>query len=194
MKLPSRKTTLITAAAVGGVALLGAGAAVAVVGPDTATSVVRAGLDLDDDDTKITGTVKAPRGHSVLDDTQEEQALRQAATISAEEAATAATEAVPGSSVLENSLDEEDGFVVYEVEVRSAEGTVTEVVVDAGNGSVLAREVEDDDDDHQQPGQEQAPQPNAPQTGAPQTDAPQQGAPDAGQPQNQQPAQPAPTP
>ena len=158
MKLPSRKATLISVGTIAGVALLGGGVAVAVVGPQVATAAARSGLDLDDSDARITGTVEAPR-EIVEDDAKEAAALRAAATLSPEDAAKAATDHVPGSAVLTNSLDDEDGFVVYEVEVRGADGTVTEVTVDAGDGRVLATDIEDDDD-HYAP---VAPQPNQPQ-------------------------------
>jgi uncharacterized membrane protein YkoI len=50
----------------------------------------------------------------------------------------AALDAVPGE-VREVELESENGFVVYEVEVAANDGTLHEVVVDAGNGKVLAR-------------------------------------------------------
>jgi uncharacterized membrane protein YkoI len=50
----------------------------------------------------------------------------------------AALDAVPGE-VREVELESESGFVVYEVEVAGNDGTVHEVIVDAGNGEVLAR-------------------------------------------------------
>ncbi len=45
------------------------------------------------------------------------------------------------------SLENENGTVVYEVEVTRKDGTVEEVTVDAGNHKVLAREDEDDEAD-----------------------------------------------
>jgi uncharacterized membrane protein YkoI len=53
----------------------------------------------------------------------------------------AALDAVPGE-VREVELESESGFVVYEVEVAGNDGTLHEVVVDAGNGKVLAQETE----------------------------------------------------
>ena len=53
----------------------------------------------------------------------------------------AALGAVPGE-VRETELENESGFVVYEVEVAGKDGNFYEVVVDAGNGKVLAQETE----------------------------------------------------
>jgi uncharacterized membrane protein YkoI len=43
--------------------------------------------------------------------------------------------------------DEENGRQVIEVEVRGEDGREREVVIDAGNGSVITVEEEDDDHD-----------------------------------------------
>lgn len=41
------------------------------------------------------------------------------------------------------TLDDEDGFVVWEAEVTQKDGRVVEVLIDAGDGSVLAQETEE---------------------------------------------------
>jgi len=67
----------------------------------------------------------------------------------------AALDAVPGE-VRETELENEGGFVVYEVEIvdgaprparspRRPAGGLREVVVDAGNGEVLGQEIEEDE-------------------------------------------------
>lgn len=106
----------------------------------------------DADDTTVTGTVQAPPEETAPDgtevemtDAEEAAALEGLATITPEEAEAAALAAVPGTAS-EVELDDEDGFVVYEIEVNAADGSVTEVLVDAGDGSVLAQEAEDADD------------------------------------------------
>ncbi len=43
-------------------------------------------------------------------------------------------------------LENEGGFIVYEVEVAGNDGKLHEVVVDAGNGKVLAQETEQGED------------------------------------------------
>ena len=52
---------------------------------------------------------------------------------------------MPNATVSESELDEEDGYLVYEVELMQ-NGQEIEVVVDAGNGSILQIEREEDDD------------------------------------------------
>jgi uncharacterized membrane protein YkoI len=56
----------------------------------------------------------------------------------------AALDAVPGT-VKDAELGNENGFVVWEVEVQASDGTLQEVKVDAGNGQILAQEAEDDE-------------------------------------------------
>ncbi len=46
-----------------------------------------------------------------------------------------------GSSVVSATLESEDGYVVYEVVVKDAAGIQSEVIVDAGNGTVLKTEI-----------------------------------------------------
>lgn len=204
VKLPSRRTTTIAVAAVAGLALVGGGTAVAVVGPAKATAAVRDSLDLEDSDQLLTGTVQAPAENDSLTDAQEDAALQALATVTPQQATDAATGAVAGSSAVSTQIDEEDGFVVYEVLVASPDGTLTEVVVDAGNASVLAREVEDDDDERPvvQPGSVPAAPQSEPAQSDPAQSEPGQPEPaqpgaqpaDPGQPGSQQPGAPVATP
>jgi uncharacterized membrane protein YkoI len=94
---------------------------------------------------KWTGSIRVEGKHT-------EAELKQMAKITAAEAARAALAAVAGKAAdkkaVETELEVEHGFLVYEVEVRvNGQGGEHEVIVDAGNGKVLAQEVEDDDDD-----------------------------------------------
>jgi len=57
----------------------------------------------------------------------------------------AALGAVPGEAV-EVELENEGGYVVYEVEVAGDDGRLHEVVVDAGNGEILGQEIEEGED------------------------------------------------
>lgn len=61
------------------------------------------------------------------------------ARTSVQEARAAALVAVPGATVTDADLDEEDGFLVYEVELRHHRDEF-DVVVDAGTGDVLCTE------------------------------------------------------
>lgn len=63
------------------------------------------------------------------------------ATLSLPDAVDSALAAHPGYAV-EAELEVEDGFLVYDVEVIADDGTMTEVIVDAGNGAVLLAETE----------------------------------------------------
>lgn len=57
----------------------------------------------------------------------------------------AALKAVPGSAIL-GELEVEDGTLVYSFLIVDDEKEITEVEVDAGNGKVLAKEEENDED------------------------------------------------
>ena len=59
------------------------------------------------------------------------------AKISMAQAMDAALAAVPGK-VLKAELDDENGFLLYEIEVVTANKTVMEIKVDAGDGKILA--------------------------------------------------------
>ncbi len=75
--------------------------------------------------------------------------LASLATIDATRATSAALASVPGT-VLKVALDNENGNLVYSVEVRTASNEVKDVKVDAGNGAVLhvdAAGVESDADE-----------------------------------------------
>ena len=74
------------------------------------------------------------------------------AEISLTDALQAALKELPGRAV-EADLNVEDGYVVYGVEVVGANGTITDVKIDAGNGRVLAHdtsEVEQNDNEGDQ--------------------------------------------
>lgn len=102
-------------------------------------------------DPSFTGSIQAPEdgeNGTETDDgeageAQEAKALESLATSTAQEASAAATAAVPGTAGAVE-LENENGYVVYNVEVTSPDGTIVEVKVDAGNGSVLAQEADDD--------------------------------------------------
>ena len=51
-----------------------------------------------------------------------------------------------GGTVLEVELESEDGTPLYEVETEADDGTVSEVAVDANNGTVLEVEREDENE------------------------------------------------
>ncbi|MEP7082961.1 MAG: PepSY domain-containing protein [Chloroflexota bacterium] len=98
-------------------------------GPDTDTLEEGEQDGLDDEDQE--------------DEAAEAEALAGLATVSEADARAAALSAVPGE-VVQTELDNENGFLVWSVEVRDAAGAVTDVKIDAGNGAVLGTEADDD--------------------------------------------------
>jgi len=72
-------------------------------------------------------------------DSSEAAALQGKATISAADAKAAALAANPGASVVNTELDEEQGVVVYNVELDDG----SDVMVDAADGTILATETAD---------------------------------------------------
>lgn len=63
-------------------------------------------------------------------------------SVSMEQATTIALGQVQGT-LLEAEVESEDGTVIWEIEIRDADGTIYEVELDANTGIVL--EVEEDD-------------------------------------------------
>lgn len=82
-------------------------------------------------------SVRLPRGVKKAD-------LAGHAKIDQAQAEAAALAALPGQ-IVKAKLDNEDGYLVWQIDVKHAKG-VTEVAVDAGNGKVLAMENEEDYD------------------------------------------------
>lgn len=81
-------------------------------------------------------SIKLPRGIKKAQ-------LDSHAKIDRPQAEAAALAALPGQ-VVKARLDDENGYLVWQIDVRHAKG-VTEVAVDAGNGRVLAMEEEGDE-------------------------------------------------
>ncbi len=80
---------------------------------------------------QITGTI------SVADDAA--TIKRDMARVSEDGVRAAAMRAVPGATVTDVDLDEEDGFLVYEIELWR-DGVEFDVTIDAGSGEVLCTE------------------------------------------------------
>ena len=82
---------------------------------------------------------------AVSGDKHSEAQLKKLAKVSKADATKAALAAVPGKSKKIESieLEAEDGYLVYsfDIKVKGQEG-IEEVLIDAGNGKVLAREHE----------------------------------------------------
>jgi len=136
-------------AAVGGtiaaLALGGTGVALAQsdapAAPQSSTDGAAGETD-DSQDPSYTGSIPAPADNGTeASEADEAASLQGLATITPDEASAAALASVPGTAGAVE-LDNENGFVVYSVEVTAADGTTIDVKVDAGNGQVLAQDTE----------------------------------------------------
>lgn len=156
MKLTTRRTVtagaLAAVLAIGGtgIALAGANAAPAPGGSDTTGTQQQD----QEQDPSYTGSMPAPPDGNETDtgpettdsdaaEADEAKALESLATVTPEEATAAALAAEPGTASA-TELDNENGYVVYSVEVTRADGTTVDVKIDAGDATVLAQETDDD--------------------------------------------------
>ena len=102
--------------------------------------------DLDGDETEeqspaYTGSLTVDEAqYEGLSEADESAALEGLAAISASEAEAAALAANPGTSVVKTELDNENGVVVYSVELNNG----ADVKVDAGNAAVIHTESDGD--------------------------------------------------
>jgi uncharacterized membrane protein YkoI len=87
-----------------------------------------------------TGSIQAPKGADTEDEAAEAAALAKLAKISEADARNAALAKFPGATILKASLEDENGSVVWAIELTDATKAAQEVKVDAGNGAVLAVE------------------------------------------------------
>ena len=76
-------------------------------------------------------------------DSQEQVAMAKVARVSLEQAKAVALKAVPQGRISEAELENEDGNVVYEIELLVG-GEERTVIVDAGNGAVLSNTLDRD--------------------------------------------------
>jgi uncharacterized membrane protein YkoI len=128
--------------------LIAGGAAVAALGlGGTGIAIAQSGGG---------GDAKAPYTSSVTvadsgtENEADDAALAGLAKISPDQAKAAALAAVPGTAG-KVELENEDGNVVFGVEVTTAGGSKMDVKVDAGNGKVLAQEPDDGAEDNGAP-------------------------------------------
>lgn len=91
-----------------------------------------------------TATIAVDESTMPEDVAAEAAALAGLATVSQADAEAAALAAVSGD-IMQAELDNENGFVVWSIEVRDAAGTVHDVKIDAGNAAVLGTEAGEDD-------------------------------------------------
>jgi uncharacterized membrane protein YkoI len=101
----------------------------------TGTAFATGSLKLPDE--VKSSSIKLPRG------VESQAELAKRAKVTQQQAEAAALAVQPGQ-VVKAKLDDEDGYLVWQVDVKHAKGT-TEIAVDAGNAKVLAAEAEEDD-------------------------------------------------
>lgn len=148
--------------AAGGAAALGltlgvAALAGAATSPDQ-TPPASSAPAVEEDQTQeptLNGSIQRPEDESLTED-DETKALEGLATISASDAEQAALTANPGAKVNGSELGNENGSVVYEVDLTDANGANVEVKVDAGNGDVLAQENDDEGEDGEEADESEA--------------------------------------
>jgi len=154
MKLNSKRT-MVGGALAGMLAIGGTGVALAAANaaPAPGGSGGTSTQQEQEQEQSYTGSVPAPQegvetedGPETVDggaaEADESAALESLATITPEEATTAALAAVPGTAGAAE-LDSENGYVVYSVPITRADGMTVEVKIDAGNASVLAQETDE---------------------------------------------------
>lgn len=124
--------------------------AAAVANAATSTSPTAPPSSEQDDvqDPVLNGSIQVPEtAEDHGSEAQEAASLQGLAKISRADAEAAAAAAVPGGSIVGSELGNENGTLIYEVDMTDASGAAVELKVDAGNGSVLATESGDDDHD-----------------------------------------------
>jgi uncharacterized membrane protein YkoI len=131
----------VVAAAVFGILIVGALAARAATTPPATSPTANADENKGDQSPSYTGSVKAPAENNASNGTEADdaKALQGLAKITPDQAKAAALAGHAGGTAGTPSLEDENGFVVYSVEV-TAGGKTYDVKVDAGNGKVLATE------------------------------------------------------
>lgn len=168
---PNRRRRGVLTGALVGLVLAGGGFSIAAAAQDAPTPSAQHQEPGEGHDATFTSSIKAKEAPETKDgndaaeaasEKAQSAALAKLATVTPAQAVDAATKAVPGKASMPE-LSNEDGNVVYKVTVSSADGkTTTDVVIDAGNATVLAQEVDNGHDANEAP--EQGEQPAVPAT------------------------------
>ncbi|TWP38605.1 PepSY domain-containing protein [Leekyejoonella antrihumi] len=152
-RLPKRRIVMLTLPVTGAALLGGAGWASATghVGGDAGDHVAY--------HSSVTTRATGDSGNEGADDL----ALSKLAKVDLAQAARAGAHAIPGGTVTGVELANEGGNVVYTVNVATATAQ-TEVIIDAGNGRVLAQNTEHGNDhaDQRSDGQGRTSSPHTP--------------------------------
>lgn len=98
-------------------------------------------------DPRYDASITVPAGADTENEADEAASLAGLATITADQARDSALAKFPGATVVKVELENENGALVYGVELTDASGKGQDVKVDAGNGSVLHVDSDGPDDD-----------------------------------------------
>lgn len=113
-------------------------------GDQTGPDADEAGADAQEPSYAGTATITVDESTMPEDEAAEAAALASLATVSQADAEAAALAAVSGE-IVQAELDNENGFVVWSIEVRDTAGTVHDVKIDAGNAAVLGTQAGGDE-------------------------------------------------
>lgn len=118
------------------VKILSAITLVTALGAGAAIASAKAGNNKLPDEVK-SASIKVP------ENTESQSEFVKLARVTQQQAEAAALTVQPGQ-VVQAKLDDEDGYLVWQIDVKHDKGT-TEIAVDAGNSKVLAAEAEEND-------------------------------------------------
>ena len=113
----------------------------AALGTGAAIASSKAGNNKLPDEVK-SASIKVP------ENTESQSEFVKLARVTRQQAEAAALTVQPGQ-VVQAKLDDEDGYLIWQIDVKHDKGT-TEIAVDAGNNTVLAAEAEEDDGNEQE--------------------------------------------
>ncbi len=108
-------------------------------------ATAQAGSDQQEQQPNDTGSIQVPQNQPGQNEQDEAAALQSQARITADQAKAAALAQLPGATVHAVALENENGSLVYSVQLTDAAGKVQDVKVDAGNARVLHVEADGPD-------------------------------------------------
>lgn len=108
--------------------------------PSAPASGTPASPDTEQEDPSGSGTVEPPKGSGIDNEAADAAALTALAKVSETDAKNAALAKFPGATVTTATLGDENGTVVWEIQLTDASKVAHDVKVDAGTGAILATE------------------------------------------------------
>ncbi|MHB8992243.1 MAG: PepSY domain-containing protein [Chloroflexota bacterium] len=139
--------TLVVAFLLGSLTLGVAGAQTPTAPATPQTTVQQDQANQEQQQPSYTGSIQAPQDQEGQSEQDEAKALAGMAKTTADQAKQAALAQFQGATVKKVELENENGFVVYGVQLTDESGKAQDVKVDAGNGKVLATEADGSEGD-----------------------------------------------